>query len=102
MSDFWYILKDGKYLTAGAKFTDNFNLAYLYENKEQAEILAARVGGEVMVYRRSKWVVVKDGMYLSNNNRFIKDINEAYLFDRKTSEQYARELKGNAVQVLAK
>lgn len=102
MSNFWYILRDGKYLTAGAKFTDNFNLAYLYENKDQAEILAARVGGEVIARKSSKWVVVKDGMYLSNNNRFIKDINEAYFFNRRTSEQYARELKGDAVQVLAK
>lgn len=102
MSNFWYISKDGKYLTAGAKFTDNFDLAYLYENKKQAEILAARVGGDVMVRKSSKWVVVKDGMYLTKNNRFIKDINEAYFFNRSTSEQYARELKGNAVQVLAK
>lgn len=36
MSDFYYINKDGKYLTAGAKFTDNFNLAYLYENRKEA------------------------------------------------------------------
>lgn len=102
MSDFCYIIKDGKYLTSGAKFTDNINLAYLYDDQEKAEYIAKSVGGQVVVRKSKKWVVVKDGMYLSNNGRFVQDIKEAYFFNKSIADQYAQELKGNAVQVLTK
>jgi hypothetical protein len=103
MSDFWYIAKDGKYLTAEARFTDNFNLAYLYEDKEQAEFLAKKFDGEAIARKSRKWVVVKNGEYLSEKEKFVEDIDLAYSFNNKNiAEQYARELEGKAVQVLSK
>jgi uncharacterized protein YbcV (DUF1398 family) len=100
MSEFYFIVKDGKYLTAGAKYTDNVNLAYLYKNKDEAEYIAGKTEGVVLVKKSRKWVVVKDDMYLSTNNKFIKDIKKAYIFNKSTAEQYARELKGAAVESL--
>ena len=100
MSEFYFIVKDGKYLTSGAKYTDNVNLAYLYKNKDEAEHIASKIEGTVLAKKSRKWVVVKDNMYLSTNNEFIKDIKEAYIFNKSTAEQYARELKGAAVESL--
>ena len=100
MGEFFYIIKENKYLTSGAKFTDNVNLAYLYDNKDEAECIARKTEGIVMARKPRKWIVVKDGMYLSNNGKFIEDIKEAYVFDKSTAEQYSRELKGEAVESL--
>ncbi|NLW92622.1 MAG: hypothetical protein GXY34_13615 [Syntrophomonadaceae bacterium] len=100
MGGFFYIIKENKYLTSGAKFTDNVNLAYLYDNRDEAECIARKIEGIVMARRSRKWIIVKNGMYLSNNGRFIEDIKEAYIFDQSTAEQYARELKGEAVESL--
>lgn len=101
MSEFWFIVREGKYFTRGTKFTDNFNLAYLYGSKEEAEDVANEIGGEIRAYKRQKWVVVKDNCYLSYGGKFVKDLNEAYLFSKSTANQYAQELKGQAVQVLS-
>ena len=100
MKEFFLIFKDGKYLTSREKFTDNFNLAYLFENKDDAEKIAQKMNGIVKVYKPGKWLVVKDGLYLGYNNKFVEDIKNAYVFHKITAQQYARELNGEAVETL--
>lgn len=46
MKTYNVVMKDGKYLTAGMKFTTNENLAYVYATMEEAQQIAKQVGGE--------------------------------------------------------
>ncbi|NLN86732.1 MAG: hypothetical protein GX133_03880 [Syntrophomonadaceae bacterium] len=103
MADRWYIVKNGKFLTSASKFTDNLNLAHLYDDEEIAAYFAKPIGGEVKILKHRDWVVVKDGEYLGRGGKLVEDLKAAYSFSSKSvADRYARDFNGEAVQVMAR